>query len=178
MISICLEQLGEAGGGGGGEGDEQAALLQQWACVGVGRLWRGYEAARWAGVRDLAHEKLFPLLRHARAAVRAAAAHALAAFVAAAGPRRARTDHANALDQQVAVALADRAPEDAAALVRAEILAGTRLHRLGRRPNDDKRVRRSLLLYSIVKKAWRQSVCGCARRYVLRNQPTQFTHVT
>lgn len=108
MISVCLEQLSGA-----------AAL---WACVGLGRLWRGFDAARWAGARDLAHEKLCPLLRHAAPEVRAAAAFALGAFVAAAAPTR--TDHANALDHQVGVALAARLLPDASPLVRHEILAG------------------------------------------------------
>ncbi|CAH0719697.1 unnamed protein product, partial [Brenthis ino] len=113
MISACLEQL---------EGGEGAWQLQQWACIGLGRLWRGRDAARWAGVRDLAHEKLAALLPHARPEVRAACAYALGAFVAA-GAAGARTDHANALDQQVAVQLAARLPLDASPLVRAEILA-------------------------------------------------------
>ncbi|KAF9817617.1 hypothetical protein SFRURICE_014756 [Spodoptera frugiperda] len=51
MISVCLEQLNDGCCG-----------LALWACVCLGRLWRHYDAARWAGVRDLAHEKLFPLL--------------------------------------------------------------------------------------------------------------------
>lgn len=112
MISACLEQLCEGA----------SWRLQQWACIGLGRLWRGWDAARWAGVRDLAHEKLFALLPHPRAEVRAACAFALATFMAAgAGP--ARTDHANALDQQVAVQLAARLRLDASPLARAELLA-------------------------------------------------------
>ncbi|XP_064071828.1 regulatory-associated protein of mTOR isoform X2 [Vanessa tameamea] len=116
MISACLEQLGE--------GAERAGWrLQQWACIGLGRLWRGWDAARWAGVRDLAHEKLAALLPHPRPEVRAACAFALAAFVSAGAAAPARTDHANALDQQVAVQLAARLRDDASPLVRAEILA-------------------------------------------------------
>lgn len=112
MISACLEQLGDG-----------SSALVQWACLALGRLWRGFDAARWAGVRDLAHEKLYPLLAHAQPEVRAACAFALGAFMAAgAGPRR--SEHANALDQQVAVQLAQRVPLDASPLVRAEILAG------------------------------------------------------
>lgn len=112
MISACLEQLCEGA----------SWRLQQWACIGLGRLWRGWDAARWAGVRDLAHEKLGALLPHPRPEVRAACAFALATFMAAgAGP--ARTDHANALDQQVAVQLAARLRVDASPLARAELLA-------------------------------------------------------
>lgn len=116
MLSACLEQA--AGGGGD--------ALRQWACIALGRLWRGWDAARWAGVRDLAHEKLFPLLRATHAPLRAAAAFALGTFVAAGGcwPR---TEHANALDHQVALELAAHAPLDASPLVRCEILAGASL---------------------------------------------------
>ncbi|XP_072932335.1 regulatory-associated protein of mTOR isoform X2 [Epargyreus clarus] len=121
MISLCLEQLSGEGGAGGGEARGEAAL-RVWACVALARLWRGYDAARWAGVRDLAHEKLYALLRHGAAEVRAACAAALGAFVAAGGAAP-RTEHANALDQQVAVHLAARLPKDAAPLVRQEILA-------------------------------------------------------
>ncbi|XP_045497811.1 regulatory-associated protein of mTOR [Colias croceus] len=119
MISACLEQLHEAEGVGAGGGQ---GVLQQWACVGLGRLWRGCEAARWAGARDLAHEKLAPLLGHARPDTRAAAAFALGCFVGAA-PHAPRSDHANALDHQVAVLLAKRLALDASPLPRAEILA-------------------------------------------------------
>ncbi|KAI8435475.1 LOW QUALITY PROTEIN: hypothetical protein MSG28_003776, partial [Choristoneura fumiferana] len=96
-------------------------LLRQWACICLGRLWRGCDAARWAGVRDLAHEKLYPLLREPHPEVRAACAFALGTFVAAGGcwPR---TEHANALDQQVGAELARALPHDASPLVRAEIL--------------------------------------------------------
>ncbi|XP_068631732.1 regulatory-associated protein of mTOR [Battus philenor] len=111
MISLCLEQLTDG-----------SAALRQWACVGLGRLWRGYDAARWAGVRDLAHEKLYALLHHPHPEVRAACAFALGTFVAAGGCN-ARTEHANALDQQVGVQLAARLPPDASPLVRAELLA-------------------------------------------------------
>lgn len=54
--------------------------------------------------------------------MRAACAFALGTFVAAGG---ARTEHANALDQQVGVQLAARLQPDASPLVRHEILAGT-----------------------------------------------------
>ncbi|XP_075973067.1 regulatory associated protein of MTOR complex 1 [Anticarsia gemmatalis] len=113
MISICLEQLGSG---------RAPRRLAQWACVALGRLWRGYEAARGAGARDLAHEKLAPLLAHAAPEVRAAAAFALGAFVACAGAGP-RAEHGTALDQQVGVALAARLPRDASPLVRHEILA-------------------------------------------------------
>ncbi len=53
VISLCLSQL-----------EEPNALLKQWLAICLGRLWSHYEAARWCGVRDSAHEKLYSLLWH------------------------------------------------------------------------------------------------------------------
>ncbi|CAB3223509.1 unnamed protein product [Arctia plantaginis] len=111
MISICLEQLNDG-----------SDRLAQWACIALGQLWRGYDAARWSGVRDLAHEKLYPLLNHPHPEVRAACTFALGTFIAWGGGG-SRTEHANALDQQVGVQLAARLALDASPLVRHEILA-------------------------------------------------------
>lgn len=52
LVSICLEQLGDSN-----------ALLRQWLCLCLARLWHNYDKARWCGVRDIAHEKLFTLLQ-------------------------------------------------------------------------------------------------------------------
>lgn len=52
LVSICLEQLGDTN-----------ALLRQWLCLCLARLWHNYDKARWCGVRDIAHEKLFTLLQ-------------------------------------------------------------------------------------------------------------------
>jgi len=38
-------------------------LLRQWLCLCLARLWHNYDKARWCGVRDIAHEKLFMLLK-------------------------------------------------------------------------------------------------------------------
>ena len=51
VISICLEQL-----------EEPNAVLKQWLAICLGRLWRKCDDARWRGVRDSAHEKLYNLL--------------------------------------------------------------------------------------------------------------------
>ncbi|KAL4702550.1 hypothetical protein ACJJTC_013552, partial [Scirpophaga incertulas] len=114
MISICLEQTGE-----------RLAALRLWACVALGRLWRGYDSARWAAARDLAHEKLLPLLDQRCPEVRAACVFALGTLVGGGGGG-ARGDggqHACALLQAVGAALGARAPRDLAVPVRAEILA-------------------------------------------------------
>lgn len=54
LVSICLEQL-----------LDPTPHLRQWVAICLGRLWDHYEKARWTGVRDIAHEKLYPLLRDA-----------------------------------------------------------------------------------------------------------------
>lgn len=51
LVSICLEQL-----------NEPNSLLRQWLAICLGRVWHGYDQARWAGARDMAHEKLYRLL--------------------------------------------------------------------------------------------------------------------
>ncbi|GBP30764.1 Regulatory-associated protein of mTOR [Eumeta japonica] len=111
MLSVCLEQLHAPDG---------APALRQWLALCLGRLWRDYDAARWSGVRDLAHEKLYPLLQDPHPEVRAACVFALGTYVR---PARERSEHANTIDQQVAVELAARVPLDASPIVRAEILA-------------------------------------------------------
>lgn len=52
LVSICLEQLADP-----------SPLLRQWLAICLGRLWHKYEKARWCGVRDIAHEKLYTLLQ-------------------------------------------------------------------------------------------------------------------
>ncbi|KAI8513520.1 hypothetical protein Bbelb_101590 [Branchiostoma belcheri] len=51
LIAICLEQLNDA-----------HHLLRQWLAICLGRIWTNFDAARWCGVRDSAHEKLYILL--------------------------------------------------------------------------------------------------------------------
>lgn len=52
LVSICLEQLVDSN-----------SLLRQWLCLCLARLWHNYDKARWCGVRDIAHEKLYTLLQ-------------------------------------------------------------------------------------------------------------------
>ena len=51
LVSITLEQL-----------QDRDPLLRQWAVIALGKSWENFESARWVGVRDSAHEKLFDLL--------------------------------------------------------------------------------------------------------------------
>lgn len=51
LIAICLEQL-----------NDPHPLLRQWVAICLGRIWQHFDSARWCGVRDSAHEKLYSLL--------------------------------------------------------------------------------------------------------------------
>lgn len=52
LVSICLEQINDAN-----------VQLKLWTIICLAKLWERYDKARWCGVRDSAHEKLFALLR-------------------------------------------------------------------------------------------------------------------
>lgn len=52
LVSICLEQL-----------NDPSPLLRQWLAIALANLWSNYDKARWTGVRDSAHEKLYVLLK-------------------------------------------------------------------------------------------------------------------
>ena len=51
VIAICLEQL-----------TDSSALLRQWLALCLAKVWTNFDNARWCGVRDSAHEKLYKLL--------------------------------------------------------------------------------------------------------------------
>ncbi|WAQ95554.1 RPTOR-like protein [Mya arenaria] len=51
VISICLEQLADS-----------SALLRQWLALCLAKVWTNFDSARWCGVRDSAHEKMYKLL--------------------------------------------------------------------------------------------------------------------
>jgi regulator-associated protein of mTOR len=107
LISTCLEQL-----------LDPQALLRQWLAICLGRIWRNYEAAKWVGVRDSAHEKLFCLLGDSSPEVRTAAVFALGTFIGVGGERN---DHANSIDNNVASRLLGTAT-DGSPLVREELV--------------------------------------------------------
>uniref|UniRef100_A0A6Q2X623 Raptor N-terminal CASPase-like domain-containing protein n=1 Tax=Esox lucius TaxID=8010 RepID=A0A6Q2X623_ESOLU len=86
LISICLEQL-----------SDPHPLLRQWVAICLGRIWQNFDSARWCGVRDSAHEKLYSLLYAVRAVF------ALGTFV---GNSAERTDHSTTIDHNVAMMLA------------------------------------------------------------------------
>lgn len=51
LVCICLDQLANA-----------SAPYKQWLTLCLAQLWADYDKARWVGVRDTAHEKLYLLL--------------------------------------------------------------------------------------------------------------------
>ncbi len=85
----------------------------------MGHIWENNNNARWIGTRNTAHEKLFVLLEDPVPEVRAAAVYALGTFINSATER---TDHANALDHNIAITLINKVLNDSSPLVRKELL--------------------------------------------------------
>ncbi|CAH1154387.1 unnamed protein product [Phaedon cochleariae] len=108
LVSVCLEQVGDP-----------CAQLRQWVAVCLGRLWDHYEKARWTGVRDIAHEKLYTLLKDDCPEVRAAAVYALGTFI---NSVIKRSEHANNVDHSVAMTLVNTVAGDTSPLVRKELV--------------------------------------------------------
>jgi regulator-associated protein of mTOR len=94
-------------------------LLRQWLAICLGHIWENNNSARWIGTRNTAHEKLFVLLEDPVPEVRAAAVYALGTFINSATER---TDHANALDHNIAITLINKVLNDSSPLVRKELL--------------------------------------------------------
>ncbi|CAH0389097.1 unnamed protein product [Bemisia tabaci] len=109
LVSICLEQLTDIN-----------PLLRQWLAICLGRLWNNYDKARWCGVRDSAHEKLYILLKDDVPEVRVAAVFALGTFISCSTEH---SEHATNIDQSVAMMLANTALHDMCPLVRKELVA-------------------------------------------------------
>lgn len=59
IITVCLDQATDSN-----------VLLRLWVVICLARLWQRYDKARWRGVRDSAHEKLYALLNDKEAEVR------------------------------------------------------------------------------------------------------------
>ncbi|KAL9878581.1 regulatory-associated protein of mTOR isoform X1 [Glossina fuscipes] len=110
LVSICLEQL-----------NDDSWLLRQWLAICLGMLWQNFEKARWSGVRDLAHEKLYSLLKDQIPEVRAAAVFALGTFISSVRDRS--EEHANNIDRIIAITLLENVGEDMSPLVRLELIA-------------------------------------------------------
>lgn len=110
LVSICLEHI-----------NDRCASLRQWLAICLGHLWQNYDKARWSGVRDLAHEKLYPLLQDSVPEVRAAAVYALGTFISS--QKADRTEHANNLDRSIALTLFSTVGNDMSPIVRMELLA-------------------------------------------------------
>ncbi|XP_073974210.1 regulatory associated protein of MTOR complex 1 isoform X2 [Rhodnius prolixus] len=108
LVSTCLVQL-----------NDSSPLLRQWLAITLGRLWRSYDKARWCGVRDSAHEKLYILLKDPSPEVRAASVFALGTFISSVTER---SEHANNIDHSVAMTLLSTVSKDMSPLVRKELI--------------------------------------------------------
>uniref|UniRef100_A0A0F7Z7I6 Regulatory-associated protein of mTOR n=1 Tax=Crotalus adamanteus TaxID=8729 RepID=A0A0F7Z7I6_CROAD len=113
LIAICLEQL-----------NDPHPLLRQWVAICLGRIWQNFDSARWCGVRDSAHEKLYSLLSDSIPEVRCAAVFALGTFV---GNSAERTDHSTTIDHNVAMMLAQLI-NDGSPMVRKELVVALSHH--------------------------------------------------
>ncbi len=108
-VATCLEAL-----------DEKDRELKRWVCICLGLTWADFSSARWCGVRDSAHEKIYSLLDEPDAEVRAAAVFALGTFI---NNTTERTEHANAIDHSVAMTLVTKlCVDEASPLVRQELV--------------------------------------------------------
>jgi regulatory associated protein of mTOR len=70
LLQICLAQL-----------NEPDSMLRRWVVFALAKLWENYEEAKWAAIREAAHEKLCILLTDPVPEVRAAAVYALGTFI-------------------------------------------------------------------------------------------------
>lgn len=107
VIAICLEQLADSN-----------ALLRQWLALALAKVWTNFDNARWCGVRDSAHEKLYKLLTDPQPEVRAAAVYALGTFI---NNTNERSDHASNIDLGVGMKLVSIV-NDGSPLVRKELV--------------------------------------------------------
>lgn len=110
LVSICLVQI-----------CDDCHTLRQWLAICLGHLWQNYDKARWSGVRDNAHEKLYPLLQDDVPEVRAAAVYALGTFISS--QHKDRSEHANNIDRSIAFTLFSTVGNDMSPIVRMELLA-------------------------------------------------------
>jgi regulatory associated protein of mTOR len=108
LISFTLIQLNDSN-----------AMMRQWLAICLGNLWQNFEEARWSGVRDMANDKLYPLLEDPVPEVRAAAVYALGTFISSV---EQRTEHANTIDRAVALQLLTTVGYDVSPLVRMELI--------------------------------------------------------
>ncbi|XP_022179091.1 regulatory-associated protein of mTOR isoform X1 [Myzus persicae] len=108
LVCICLEQLANA-----------SAPYKQWLTLCLAQLWSDYDKARWVGVRDIAHEKLYILLEDKIPEVRAAAVFALGTYVSC---DKDRTNYAIKVDLNIALTLLNTVAKDMSPMVREEVI--------------------------------------------------------
>ncbi|XP_060573452.1 regulatory-associated protein of mTOR-like isoform X2 [Ruditapes philippinarum] len=107
VVAICLEQL-----------TDSSPLLRHWLALCLAKVWTNFDSARWCGVRDTAHEKLYKLLTDPEPEVRAAAVYALGTFISNVSEK---SDHATSIDLGVGMQLVHVA-QDGSPLVRKELV--------------------------------------------------------
>ncbi|XP_067942309.1 regulatory-associated protein of mTOR-like [Watersipora subatra] len=93
--------------------------LRTWCALCLGQIWHRYPLAKWAGVRDTAHEKLICLLTDEVPEVRCAALFALGTFINQVEGRGEQSIH---VDHHVGIQIC-KMSSDPSPMVREEVLA-------------------------------------------------------
>ncbi|XP_065898474.1 regulatory-associated protein of mTOR-like [Dysidea avara] len=109
IIATCLEQL-----------EESNPVLRQWLAICLACAWEGCDDARWHGVRDNAHEKLYKLLWDEIPEVRTSGVFALGTYVA--NSSDVKSDQVTSINLSVGTRLLPLM-FDASPLVRQEVVA-------------------------------------------------------
>lgn len=94
--------------------------LRAWCALCLGVLWQNFPVAKWAGVRDNAHEKVGNLLEDSVPEVRCAALLALFTFI---NQPDNRTEHAINLNNTIGIQICGMT-NDPSPMVREELLSG------------------------------------------------------
>ncbi|UYV81949.1 RPTOR [Cordylochernes scorpioides] len=108
-IPVCLEPLET----------ETHPPLRQWLALALGNMWANFDKARWCGVRNSAHEKLYTLLTDSCPQVRAAAVYALGTYF---GSAQDLSEHAISIDHSVGIKLVNTVLTDGSPVVRKELV--------------------------------------------------------
>ena len=61
--------------------DTENPLLRQWSCLCISMLWQDYPEAKWVGIQNMAHQRLWGIILDPVPEVRASALHALTNFL-------------------------------------------------------------------------------------------------
>ena len=116
LIALCIYLITDKS-----SDDYKSSLLRQWCCICLGLCWQNYPAARWEGVRNMAHQFLIELISDPVPEVRAAAIFALGTYIGCGPGEEGSQEQTNKLDAEIVNALIKN--HDIVFLVRKELIA-------------------------------------------------------